>query len=304
MSNDTSFRLPSALTIPEHIVHQDQKIPLPRQIRDNIRLLFNGLLDVHQAIVSLNTKVKSSSPATTNTVTNVSVSGSTLGGILGKWPGNWIGCNMAASAGSTFNTGNNIGMSLQQISGYPVVAIQPTATQPRGARIQSPLLTQASGVFDQYTNVTPGIIQEWFMKCAINGLTDSRYFWGITDVASNSTPPTYQTTFFSDTPNCNFRFSSVTDTTFKAICQTGSVSSTIVDTGITVDTNPHTFDFVPQSNASSIAFYIDGSLVANISTNIPVTTTLMDTFFTVDGKNSGATTMNFDFYYVYALLTN
>lgn len=56
-SNQTSFRLPSAYTIPEYIDHEGKKIRLPSQIRDNDRVLFNGLLDAHQAIVTLNTKL-------------------------------------------------------------------------------------------------------------------------------------------------------------------------------------------------------------------------------------------------------
>jgi hypothetical protein len=52
-TNPTSFRLPSAYTIPTHIEHEGKKIALPTQLRDNVRMLFNGLLDAHQAIISL-----------------------------------------------------------------------------------------------------------------------------------------------------------------------------------------------------------------------------------------------------------
>jgi hypothetical protein len=52
-SNPTSFRLPSALTIPTHIEHEGKQIPIPSQIRDNVRLLFSGVLDVHQAVIKL-----------------------------------------------------------------------------------------------------------------------------------------------------------------------------------------------------------------------------------------------------------
>jgi len=68
-TNPTSFRLPTALQIPTHIDHNGQKIPIPQPIRDNVRLLFNGLLDAHQAIISLNQKVGSIAPSTN--VTNV-----------------------------------------------------------------------------------------------------------------------------------------------------------------------------------------------------------------------------------------
>lgn len=44
-----------------------------------------------------------------------------------------------------------------------------------------------------------------------------------------------------------------------------------LDTGITVDTNPHTFKIIVNANASQVDFYIDGALVAthNTAGNIP-----------------------------------
>jgi hypothetical protein len=62
-SNPLSFRLPLAYQIPEHIEHEGKKIPLPPQIRDNVRMLFNGLQDLRQAITSLNGKVGANTTA-------------------------------------------------------------------------------------------------------------------------------------------------------------------------------------------------------------------------------------------------
>ena len=53
----TSFRLPLALQIPEHITYKGDKIPLPTQLRDNVRMLFNAVLDSHQAIATLHTRL-------------------------------------------------------------------------------------------------------------------------------------------------------------------------------------------------------------------------------------------------------
>jgi hypothetical protein len=71
-SNLTSFRLPSAYTIPTHIEHEGMKIPIPSQIRDNVRMLFNGVLDAHQAIVKLKAQVASAGGTViNNNTTNV-----------------------------------------------------------------------------------------------------------------------------------------------------------------------------------------------------------------------------------------
>ena len=48
-----SFRLPQAFDIPSHIEHEGMKIPFPKAVRDNIRMLFNGMTDSQQAFASL-----------------------------------------------------------------------------------------------------------------------------------------------------------------------------------------------------------------------------------------------------------
>lgn len=52
----TAFRLPF-LTIPTHIEHGGKRIPIPHQIIENVRLLSNGLLDAHQAVISLKSQL-------------------------------------------------------------------------------------------------------------------------------------------------------------------------------------------------------------------------------------------------------
>lgn len=75
-SNPTSFRLPSAYTIPTHIEHEGKQIALPTQIRDNVRMLFNGLLDAHQAIISLKSQLgKAGTTVVNNSITNTTVTG-------------------------------------------------------------------------------------------------------------------------------------------------------------------------------------------------------------------------------------
>lgn len=53
-------------------------------------------------------------------------------------------------------------------------------------------------------------------------------------------------------------------------CNTASsASTTATDSGITTDTNWHNYTIIINSNASSVTFYIDGSLVSTNTTNIP-----------------------------------
>jgi hypothetical protein len=239
------------------------------------------------------------------TIVNTSPGGNTGGGVLGLWPGYWIAyTNAGSSNGAVFDNGR-FGMNPGQIGGsYPAVIIPATATEPRGARIQAAGLSACSGIQDQQREYTLGTVRDWFMKGGIFGLTSARYWVGFSDSAIANTP----TVMNSDTPAANvvgFRWSSGVDTHFQAICQTGNTHQTVVDTGITpVSGVPHTFEIVPTSNGTVIQFYIDLNLVATISTNVPTTSTGMYSLFTVDAKGSGISDFNFDFYYMYALLSN
>lgn len=226
------------------------------------------------------------------------------GGVLGLWPGNWCSYNVQPSSnGAVFN--GAVATNPGQIrNGYPVVIVPPTATVPRGAKIQSASLNECSGIGDQINFLTPGIVRDWFMKGAIDGTTKSRYWVGMTDTAFASIP----TVMNSNTPAANviaFRWNSDTDSHIQAVCQTDATHQTIVDTGVTVVADAiHLFEIVPQSGGSSIKFYIDGNLVATISTNVPANTTAMTWCFTVDGLNSGSTDFNFIFYYFNCLVVS
>jgi hypothetical protein len=255
--------------------------------------------------LTLPTSAGSSGQVLTTDGTGITTWGSASsgGGVLGLWSGNWCGFNMQASpSGSTFPGAQNTNPG-QINSGYPVVIVNPTATTPRGAKIQSSSLTAASGVGDQVNFLTPGTVRDWFIKGAIDGLVHSRYWVGMTDTAFASIP----TTMNSDTPAANviaFRWDSDTDSSnFKAVCQTDATHQTVVDTGVAVVVDAiHLFEIVPQSGGTVMKFYIDGSLVATISTNVPAAGTGMTWCFTVDGLNQGSTDFNFIFYYFNCLV--
>jgi hypothetical protein len=269
-----------------------------------ITLKTNGTTNGSQAL--LNLKQGNGISVTDDGVGGVTIANTnTGGGVLGLWPGNWIGyTNAGSSNGAVFTSGMH-GMNPGQINGsYPVSIIEPTATNPRGARISSSSLTNCSGIQDQQHDLTLGITRDWFMKGGIYGLTYARYWIGLTDSSIANTP----TVMNSNTPAANivgFRWSAGTDTNFKAICQTDATHQTIVDTGIApVSGVHHTFEIVPTSNGTVIQFYIDLTLVATISTNVPTNSIGLYSLFTVDAQGQGTSNFNFDFYYVNALLSN
>jgi hypothetical protein len=134
---------------------------------------------------------------------------------------------------------------------------------------------------------------------ALGSTTNSRYWMGLgtwnngSGAGTNATVILNTTKFATDTPNSNtiaFRFSSTTDTTFKAVTCVAGGSCTVTDTGVTADTSVHLFEMAMNGNGTSINYLIDGAVKATITTNIPTAAGsadgLADIFWTADNKNT------------------
>ena len=118
------------------------------------------------------------------------------------------------------------------------------------------------------------------VACGLARSTNVMQFVGLCNTNLVMWPST-QAIVLAGTPasGCYFRYSTYTttaDTTYKCICNDGT-TSTIVDSGVTADTNLHVFKVDCSSGASAI-FSIDGSVVATINTNMPTSTTALGVF--------------------------
>lgn len=138
----------------------------------------------------------------------------------------------------------------------------------------------------------------------LNNTANARYWIGMADVGtSDMTGPS--AVFASDTPNrnyCMFRYSSTTDTTLKAVCATSNAAQTVVDTGIAPDTTlPQLFQI--NNRTSAVDFYINGTLVATVSSNIPAGATRIVPFWCSDNKNT-ATAVGAGFFYMTLAFVN
>jgi hypothetical protein len=134
---------------------------------------------------------------------------------------------------------------------------------------------------------------------AISSTTNTRYWVGLATwnngsaLGTNSTNILNTNKFATDSPNSNtiaFRYSSGTDTTFKAVSCVAAGSCTVTDTAVTADTSPHLFELTTNPAGTSIQYFIDHLLVATITTNIPpalgTSDGLVDIFWTGDNKNN------------------
>ena len=169
----------------------------------------------------------------------------------------------------------------------------PTATLPGYYSNDIPSGSQAGGNYDLIGFfITPGILVDW--KCRVWTLTSgSRYWIGFTDATKFSVFSGYS----SDTPSglntVAFRYS--TSGNYFAVCGTPS-AQTSVDTGIAFDaTAPHIFEI--KTTSGNGLFYIDGALVATVTTNVPAASTNM-TSFVANDTNVGPTASSFGAFYI------
>lgn len=178
-------------------------------------------------------------------------------------------------------------------------SVIPTATEPvfqSSSRVATQSTNLAVGVifFNQggpSGSVTLGTMRRFQTRCRLNNTSSVRYWVAVSDFAATIATSAFAT----DTPNLSylgFRFSATTDTTIKAVAGTGSASLTVTDTGVSVDTtNSQLFEIVYTT--TSVFYYINGSLVATITTNIPAATVGVMGLAVGDNKNTN-TAMSID----------
>lgn len=186
--------------------------------------------------------------------------------------------------------------------------VNPTSTLQAGDLVSAAASASTSTVIGMHfaENGTGSLLgmtafYRWTLKASMGGITNVRYWFGLGCVTSNSptgnnglgisNPGTVA--YATDSPNkstIGFRYSAGTDTHWQAVTDTAAGSQTVVDTGITPDTAIHLFEMTTNAAGSAINYFIDGVLVATISTNIPPPANAQnswgDLFFTGDNKNT------------------
>jgi hypothetical protein len=139
------------------------------------------------------------------------------------------------------------------------------------------------GLVEGNTSWTLGTFWRAIFRCKMNQTANVRYWIGI-----GSGNIVGATAYGTDTPNTSyamFRFSATTDATIKAVCGTATASQTVANTGVSVDTTAsHIFEIA--YDGTHVNFYIDGALVAQITTNLPATSTLISGGVACDNKNT------------------
>jgi len=157
-----------------------------------------------------------------------------------------------------------------------------TATESGAVTLSSSASASASTVIGLYEGTgstfgvwTFGSFYRWSHHWAAGNIANARYWMGVTryDTSGSggeTSVPTNNTTFATNSPNrstLGFRYSAGTDSAWQCTSQVTGGSQTAVSTGVAIDTNPHTFEIT--YDGTNERCFIDGTLVATVSTNTP-----------------------------------
>lgn len=124
---------------------------------------------------------------------------------------------------------------------------------------------------------------QWRVR--VDQTANTRYWLAMTDTTNQN--ELGSSIMATDTPAQNvigFRYSSGV-TNWQAYCGTDATHQTVVDTGVAPDTS-HSQLFEFKQDGSSVYFYINGTLVATISTNVPASSNACGLSVLADNKNT------------------
>jgi hypothetical protein len=144
----------------------------------------------------------------------------------------------------------------------------------------------------------------WTMRFAAVSTANVRYWMGLGvffnggtggNTVGNGAPAISSAAYATNTPNkstVGFRYSAGTDTAWQACAVTAGSSvgtQTCTSTGVALDTNPHFFEMT--TTGTVVTYFIDHTLVATVSTNVPpIALTCCETqavtFWTGDNQNT------------------
>lgn len=139
-----------------------------------------------------------------------------------------------------------------------------------------------------------GTSQQQTWRLLLGNSTNVRYWIGTGDCVVGDFGGT--SIWATDTPGraiCAFRYSAGTDATIAAVTSTGS-SQTVVSTSVAPDLVNSMLFTVLLTSTPSCQFYLNGALVATITTTLPTQALRQGNFWIADNKNTntaiGATT--------------
>jgi hypothetical protein len=206
---------------------------------------------------------------------------------------------LAGSAGPTAIQDTGAGIAGAQ----GAVTAVPSARQAAAYQYQSTAAATPAG----YQSATNNTFNPWwfdganislFVDCYIGQTVTERVWIGMFDNTLSTA-----TIFGSDTFHANqyvaFRYSTVAgDTAWQCVSCDGTTQN-VVSSGVSVNTQSHRFVIVCNDSVPNVQYYIDGVLVATITTNTPTTSQVKP--YMVVGLTSTVTVQS-NIYFTQALI--
>lgn len=181
--------------------------------------------------------------------------------------------------------------------GYAVFSTGSTASSQATVQMnESATCTTIGFCYNSFNLALLGCYQT---RVQLQSTTNERVWIGIGFIQGQGAP------FIADNPLtgsvnniCCFRYSTnAGDTHWQAFVGTTGSNFTLVDTGVTPDTNGHIFQIT--FDGTHVNFWIDGVNVAAVSTNVPATNQLMQDIVSIDNVGlANNKSVNVSFQYV------
>lgn len=197
----------------------------------------------------------------------------------------------SGGAGSSIPTGQHVAFVVHNTSsglvdvGAPFTAqgsVWTSSTSPTSSHARSIEYKESStdhssaGGYGTNANYRVGKNIQVLFNGYITDVSDTIAWFAMTD---NHDPVTFGGTGNPASSNyAGFRFSTADGDTNWMCCTSNGSSQTVADSGVAADTNQHRFGILFDDSGASVKFYIDGALVATITTNRPTAGTVTTYF--------------------------
>lgn len=167
------------------------------------------------------------------------------------------------------------------INGSPAGLVAPDATHGTGVEFSSSSqdLAGLRAYSSTETQYAMGLNLALLCSMYIKRITDVRMWIGLNNSMGGGTSGAFGSSdsfvggSLAGQSFIGFRFSSVAgDANWKCVTADGS-GETVTDSGVTADTKSHRFAFIVDDSVPNVKFYIDGVLVATVTTTLPASGT-------------------------------
>lgn len=202
--------------------------------------------------------------------------------------GNWSGFRVVVDGGASIGDVWGASTGSAQTGTTPLAQVDSTATDTNYCSMSSTASAGTIGGYNLTSNIlgpTMGSTLSYQTRVQLQQTTGCRSWMCFVD--STSAPPQQLKATNPAFNIVGFRYdTSAGDTGWVGYCSTDATHVTTTAAGPAMDTLGHSLIFVVSNNGASITFYVDGTAIGTISTNIPSASTHLNVVGTIDNLSN------------------